>query len=155
MLFLWSRDVSTYPLGRARNPLGLWQLGKAAQHLHNQVRPGSASARNWRRHGSRRPCCLPSVPARLEFEKVRQLALQIAEENQAVCASCLLPRRYVFRRPIVPLLQDELFGLTPFHPVVGHPLDSDRVSFCVVSWQSCNSRRPSSADISIRSAINF
>jgi len=35
--------------------------------------------------------CLPSVPARLEFEKVRQLALQIAEENQSICASCLLP----------------------------------------------------------------
>ena len=31
------------------------------------------------------------VPARFEFEKVRQLALQIAEENQSVCASCLLP----------------------------------------------------------------
>jgi hypothetical protein len=38
---------------------------------------------------------------------------------------------------------------------VGHPLDNERVSFCEVSWQSCNSCRPSSAAISIRSAINF
>jgi hypothetical protein len=59
----------------------------------------------------------PSVTAtRLEFKKVRPLPLQIAEENQSICASCLLPGRNVFRRPIVPLLQDEPFGLTPFHP---------------------------------------
>src|SRR5271166_4350435 len=59
----------------------------------------------------------PSVTAtRLEFKKVRPLPLQIAEENQSICASCLLRGRNVFRRPIVPLLQDEPFGLTPFHP---------------------------------------
>ena len=98
-----------------RPTLGRWQLGKDAQHLHNQVIRGSASARlasAWVKGAlSELPCqpsmhCLPSVSARLEFEKVRQLALQIAEENQSVCASCLLPRWYVFRRL---LLQDGLF----------------------------------------------
>jgi hypothetical protein len=49
----------------------------------------------------------PCQAARLEFEKVRPLPLQIAEENQSICASCLLRGRNVFRRPIVPLLQDE------------------------------------------------
>jgi hypothetical protein len=57
----------------------------------------------------------PSVTAtRFEFKKVRPLPLQIAEENQSICASCLLRGRNVFRHPIVPLLQDEPFGLTPF-----------------------------------------
>ena len=58
----------------------------------------------------------PSVTTRLEFEKVRALLLQIAEENQSICAPCLLTVPKVFCRPIVPLLQDEPFGLTPFHP---------------------------------------
>jgi hypothetical protein len=57
----------------------------------------------------------PSVTTRLEFEKVRALLLQIAEENQSICAPCLLTVPKVFCRPIVPLLQDESFGLIPFH----------------------------------------
>src|ERR1700730_16665312 len=57
----------------------------------------------------------PSVTTRLEFEKVRALLLQIAEENQSICAPCLLTVRKVFYHPIVPLLQDESFGLIPFH----------------------------------------
>jgi hypothetical protein len=59
--------------------------------------------------------CLPSVTTRLEFEKVRALPLQITKENQPICASCLLTGRNVFCRPIVPLSQDESFGLILFH----------------------------------------
>jgi hypothetical protein len=41
---------------------------------------------------------LPSVTTCLEFEKVRALPLQIAEENQSICAACLMTGRKVFCR---------------------------------------------------------